>query len=94
VAEPGIDVPQPGPLRRRVLLTGLLTLALFLVLAYVVTALEASGVWLLVGMVVVWAVVVRPLMAPVRSASQLRRRLAYQAFLEERSDRSGGQSDG
>ena len=33
-------------------------------------------------MVVVWVAVVRPLMAPVRAATRLRRDLAYQAFLE------------
>ena len=74
--------PDPLALRRRVLLTGVLTLTLFLVLAYAATALELSGIWLLVAMAGVWLVVVRPLMRPVQDAVRLRRRLAYQAYLE------------
>jgi type IV secretory pathway TrbD component len=73
-------------LRRRVLLTGLLTLLLFLVAGYVLTALEASGLWLLPVMLLVWVAVVRPLMAPVRAATKLRRALAFQAFLDARAD--------
>ena len=71
-------------LRRRVLLTGVITMLLFLTVAYVLTALEASTLWLLPLMVVVWVAVVRPLMAPVRAATKLRRDLAFQAFLESR----------
>ena len=80
--EPG--APDVLALRRRVLLTGLVTMVLFLTVAYVLTALEASTLWLLPVMVVVWVAVVRPLMAPVRAATRLRRDLAYQAFLESR----------
>ena len=40
----------------------------------------ASDWWLLLGMAVVYVAVIRPLMRPVREASKLRRRLAYQAF--------------
>ena len=76
-------------LRRRVLLTGLVTMVLFLTAAYVLTALEAPTVWLLPVMVLVWLAVVRPLMAPVRAATKLRRDLAFQAFLEGR-EREGG----
>ena len=78
------QVPDVLALRRRVLLTGLVTLVLFLTAGYVLTALEASSWWLLPVMVVVWVVVVRPLMAPVRAATRLRRDLAFQAFLESR----------
>lgn len=79
-------VPDPAALRRRVLLTGLLTLALFLAAAYTVASLGVSDAWLLLAVVVIYVVVVRPLMHPVREASKLRRRLAYQAFLESRKD--------
>ena len=78
--------PDVAALRRRVLLAGALTLLLFLVAGYVLTALEASGLWLLPVMVVVWVAVARPLMAPVRAATQLRRALAYQAVLDARAD--------
>lgn len=71
-------------LRRRVLLTGALTLLLFLVAGYVLTAMNASSAWLLPVMVLLWVLVVRPLMAPVRAAIKLRRDLAYRAFLESR----------
>ena len=81
---PEPQVPDVLALRRRVLLRGFVTLVLFLTVAYVLTALEASTLWLLPVMVVVWVVVVRPLMAPVRAATRLRRDLAFQAFLESR----------
>jgi len=76
--------PDPFALRRRVLLTGVLTLALFLLVAYAVAAQQASGLWLLAAMVVIWLLVVRPLMRPVQDAVRLRRRLAYQAYLDGR----------
>ncbi len=77
-------VPDVPALRRRVLLAGLVTMVLFLTVAYVLTALEASTLWLLPLMVVGWVTVVRPLMAPVRAATRLRRDLAFQAFLDAR----------
>ena len=76
--------PDPTALRRRVLLTALVTLLLFLTTAYVLTALELSSWWLLPVMAVVWALVVRPLMRPVHEAVALRRRLAFQAYLDQR----------
>ncbi len=76
------EVPDPVALRRRVLLTGLVSFALFLVLAYLVASAGASDWWLLLGMVVVYLLVIRPMMRPVRDASRLRRSLAYQAFLD------------
>ena len=78
--------PDPAALRRRVLLTGLLSLALFLVIAYVVAAAKLPDWWLLVSVAVAYVVVVRPLMRPVRDASRLRRSLAYQAFLDSKDD--------
>jgi type IV secretory pathway TrbD component len=82
MTEPG--APDPVVLRRRVLVTGLATFALFLVLAYAVASAGVSDWWLLLAMAVAYVVVVRPLMRPVREASKLRRRLAYQAFLDSR----------
>ena len=76
------EVPDPAALRRRVLLTGVVSFALFLVLAYLVASAGVSDWWLLLGMAVLYVVVVRPLMRPVRDASKLRRHLAYQAYLE------------
>ena len=81
--------PDPAALRRRVLLTGVLSLVRFLVLAYLVAAAGASDLWLLLGVAVVYVAVIRPLMRPVREASKLRRRLAYQAFREGRERDDG-----
>jgi len=82
----GLDpaAPDPAALRRRVLLAGVASLALFLVAAYVVASLDVGDGWLLVAMVPIYLLVIRPLMAPVRAASRLRRSLAYQAFLDGR----------
>jgi hypothetical protein len=76
--------PDPFALRRRVLLTGVLTMVLFLTAAYVVSALDVSSGWLLLAVVVLYVAVVRPLMQPVRAATALRRRLAQQAWLDQR----------
>ena len=73
-------------LRRRVLLTGVVSLLLFFVIAYAVASAGVSDIWLLLAMVVAYVVVIRPLMRPVREASSLRRRLAYQAFLDGREE--------
>ena len=83
------EAPDPVALRRRVLLTGLVSLALFLVVAYLVASAGASDWWVVLGMAVVYVVVIRPLMRPVRDASKLRRRLAYQAFREGRERDDG-----
>ncbi len=80
---PALD---PMALRRRVLLAGAVSFVLFLVIAYLVAAAGVSDLWLLVAMVIAYVLVVRPMMRPVRAASQLRRRLAYQAFLDGRDD--------
>lgn len=76
--------PDPYALRRRVLLTGVVTLVLFLTAGYLVTAAEASSLWLLPALALIWVLVVRPMMRPVREATALRRRLAYQAYLAQR----------
>jgi small-conductance mechanosensitive channel len=85
-ARPEPQVPDTFALRRRVLLTAVVTLGLFLVYGYLLAAAEASQVWVLPGIVILYVVVVRPLMRPVREAVQLRRRLAYQAYLDSRQD--------
>lgn len=79
--EPG--TPDVGALRRRVLLTGVVTMVLFLSAAYVVSSLDASSLWLLLAVAVLYVLVVRPLMAPVREAIALRRRLAYAAYRDQ-----------
>jgi hypothetical protein len=75
-------------LKRRVLLVGVLALALFLATAWTIAWLNVSDAWLLIAMVLLYLVVIRPLMAPVREAVKLRRRLAYQAWLDEKHRQS------
>lgn len=82
------DTPDVLALRRRVLLTGLLTAVLFFALAYVLTALDAASWTFPVLLVVLYLLVVRPLMRPVREATALRRRLARQAWLDHKEGRS------
>jgi hypothetical protein len=86
--------PDPYALRRRVLLTAVLTFVLFMTAAYVVTALGVSSAWLLLALLLLGVLVVRPLMRPVRDATALRRRLAYQAFLAEQGQGLEGRVDG
>jgi hypothetical protein len=74
---------ETNELKRRVLLTGVIALVLFLTTAWTVAWLQVADAWLLVAMVVEYLVVIRPLMAPVRESVKLRRRLAYQAWLDE-----------
>jgi len=80
------DTPDSFALRRRVLLTAVLTLGAFFVLGYTITALEAPPWLLLPAMLLVVLLVVRPLMAPVLAANRLQRRLAMQAYLERNED--------
>ena len=69
-------------LRRRVLAAGVVTLGLFFAIAYVLTAVGANDAYVLLAVVLIYVLVTRPLMKPVRDMTKLRRRLAYQAFLE------------
>ncbi len=85
-AADGAGLPDPASLRRRVLLTAVVSLLLFLAVGYVITAVNASSIWLLPSLLLLFLLVVRPLMRPVREASRLRRRLAYQAFVAQRAD--------
>ncbi len=89
---PDPDAPHaaaidPAALRRRVLLTGLLSFPLFLAVAFVIASAGLPDWFLLVGVAAVYVAVIRPMMQPVREASKLRRSLAYQAFLDSRDDR-------
>ena len=81
--------PDPVDLRRRVLLAGALMLGAFFVLGYALTATGAPAWLLLPALLLVAVLGARPLMAPVLAANRLRRRLAYQAFLEQREDGRG-----
>jgi len=71
-------------LRRRVVLTGLLVVPLFFAVSYAIVWLDVSDAWLLVAMALIYLLVIRPMMRPVREAIKLRRRLAYAAWLAER----------
>ena len=81
--------PDPYALRRRVLLTALVTMGAFVAVALTIIATGQSDWLVLPAMVLVWVGVVRPLMRPVREASRLRRSLAYAAFLAGRAERDG-----
>jgi hypothetical protein len=78
--------PDPLALRRRVLAAAAVTLLSFFVLGYLVTAVGGPPWLLLPALLIVLVLVVRPLMAPVLAANRLRRRLAYQAFLDSRGE--------
>jgi O-antigen/teichoic acid export membrane protein len=84
MTEPPLGAPDTYALRRRVLLVGLVSLLLFFAVAYAIAWLEVSDAWLIIGMALIYLLVVRPLMQPVREAVRLRRRLAYQAYLDEK----------
>lgn len=76
--------PATTALKRRVLWVGALTVVLWLAIAWTIAWLGVSDAWLVIGTVLLYLLVTRPLMAPVREAIQLRRRLAYQAWLDEK----------
>ena len=82
-----MTVPDTQALKRRVLLTGALAIVLFFALGWLVTALDVDQAWFLIALVLEYLLVVRPLMRPVREAVKLRRRLAYQAWLDEKGQR-------
>lgn len=86
--EPTEQTPAPDPvaLRRRVVLTALVSFPLFVLVAFGIASAGLPDWWLVVAMVAVFGLVIRPMMRPVRDASRLRRSLAYQAFLESKKD--------
>jgi hypothetical protein len=87
------EVPDTYALRRRVLLAGVLSLLLFLAVAYSIAWLEVADAWLLIAMALIYLLVTRPLMRPVRDAIKLRRRLAYEAWRDERGPTDGTDDD-
>jgi hypothetical protein len=82
--EPPLGAPDTYALRRRVLLTGVVAVGLWLATSYLVYWLGVSDAWVLVALALIYVTVIRPLLRPVRDAVKLRRRLAYQAYLDER----------
>jgi hypothetical protein len=83
-----MSVPDTFLLRRRVLWVGVVSFALWIALAWTIAWLEVSDAWLLIGTVLLYLLVTRPLMHPVREAIKLRRRLAYQAWLAEKGKKT------
>ena len=78
------EAPDVGALQRRVLLTGVLALVVWVAAVVVLDALGLGPLFAVAAAALVYLLVVRPLMRPVRDALALRRRLAYQAWLEQR----------
>ena len=76
--------PDVAALQRRVLLTGVLALSAWFAALWALDALGLGPWYALGAAVLLYVLLVRPLMRPVREAVALRRRLAYQAFLHER----------
>lgn len=89
-----LGAPDTYALRRRVLLAGVMSLVMFLTAAYFIAWLSnfegTYDAWLLIAIGLIYLLVTRPLMRPVRDAIKLRRRLAYEAWLDERPDRDPG----
>jgi hypothetical protein len=82
--------PDVRALQRRVLLTGVLALGAWVLALVVLDAVGGGPFSALLAAVVIYLAVVRPLMAPVRQAVRLRRRLAYQAWLASREEDGRG----
>ena len=81
-----LGVPDTYALRRRVLLVGVISVSLFFITAYAIVWLGVSDAWLLIAMALEYLLVIRPLMRPVRDAVALRRRLAYNAWLDDQQE--------
>ena len=71
-------------LRRRVLLTAVVCFVLFFAVAYAIVWLDVHEAWLVLSMGLLYLLVARPMLRPVREAISLRRRLAYDAYLDQR----------
>jgi hypothetical protein len=78
------DVPDSYALRRRVLLTGLVAVVLWIASTYSIFLLGISDAWVLVAMFLIYLIAIRPLMRPVRDTIKLRHRLAYESYLDEK----------
>lgn len=87
-----LGAPDTYALRRRVLLTAVAVLPLYFAAAFFITWLEVSDAWLLVALALIYLLVARPLMRPVREAIKLRRRLAYEAWLADKARSEGNDS--
>jgi hypothetical protein len=85
------DTPDTAALRRRVLLTGVLTLAAWIGVVVLLDALRLGPFFAVLAAAILYLLVIRPLMRPVRDAVKLRRRLAYQAWLDGRDETGGGE---
>jgi hypothetical protein len=82
--------PDPVALRRRVLLTGVLSLLAWVGAVVLLDALGLGPFFAVLAAAVIYLLVVRPLMRPVREAIGLRRRLAYQAWQDARDEDGRG----
>lgn len=82
--------PDVAALRRRVLLTALVSMLAWVCAVVVLDALALGPLFAALAALLIYLVVVRPLMRPVRNAVRLRRRLAYQAWLDSRADSDDG----
>ncbi|MBC7375340.1 MAG: hypothetical protein H7323_15230 [Frankiales bacterium] len=74
-------------LRRRVLLVGLVSMVAFFATSITITSTGLPDWLVLPAVVLLYLLVIRPLMAPVRSAIALRRAVAYQAFRAQQDNR-------
>ncbi len=81
-----LGAPDTYALRRRVLFVGVISLLLFFTTAYSIVWLGVSDAWLLIAMALEYLLIIRPLMQPVRDAIALRRRLAYNAWLDDQKE--------
>jgi len=79
-----VKPPDPHAHKRRVLGVGLLAIVIFFATGSLVAWLDVDQGWFLIALALEYLLVVRPLMRPVREAVKLRRRLAYQAWLDEK----------
>ncbi len=79
--------PDPAALKRRVLVVGLVAIVLFFATGSLVAWLDVDQAWFLITLALEYLLIIRPLMRPVRNAVTLRRRLAYQAWLDEQGKR-------
>lgn len=80
------QAPDPTALQRRVLVAAAVSLATWVAVLVVLDALHLGPWYAVLSAVLVYAVVVRPLMRPVRAAVALRRRLAYRAWTGREDD--------
>jgi hypothetical protein len=78
------EAPDTFALRRRVLLTALVTLVLFVGAVVLMDAVRAPSLTVLLVAAVLYLFVVRPMMRPVREAIALRRALAFRAWADAR----------